>query len=626
MKHLSILLLIFLTACSSHYSFEIENVLKQAGGNRSELEEVIKHYSKSSADSLKLKATEFLIVNMPGKYSKYYDAQWNDVATVLLRWTSSSDKQKVLDAYKLGEPLIREDVKYITAEYLINNIELAFKVWREQPWGKHISFDTFCEEILPYRIDNEPLENWREKALVSFADANRSFQKQPDITTVEACEKINDLLPRFRMDMDFSNMNYSMLMATARGSCEEQANLAVFVMRALGIPVTKDFTPKWPNRNNGHTWNTVLDSTGRHIPFMGTEANPGYLDSTKLKGKIYRRIFAIRNDVENIPPFFKNFNSIDVTAEYGKSVNVEIPVKYQPNNNHGYTYVSIPGFSRWNVIGWGTVENNTIHFGALEKNLLYLPFFYENRSETPANYPFWLDEEGTVRFLEPDTIHLQEIELIGLSLSKNERWRKRMHDGSFEGANKPDFSDAQVLHVIKEPQTCNTVKITNPNKFRYVRYVSPEKSCCNVAELKFFGKSPEELKGTIISTPCQASLAGFVLTPDKAFDNDILTYFEAKEEDGGWIGMDLNKEQIITEIQYMPRNDGNGIIKGNVYELYYWENQHWQSLGKKTATEYETLHYQMPTNAALYLHNVTLNKNTYCAFIIQDGMQKWLWK
>jgi hypothetical protein len=170
---------------------------------------------------------------MPGKYSKYYDAPWNDVATVLLRWTSSSDKQKVLDTYKLGEPIIREDVKYITADYLINNIELAFKVWQEQPWGKHISFDAFCEEILPYRVDNEPLENWREKALASFADANRSFQEEPNITAVEACIKINDLLPRFKVDNDFSGMNYSMLMATARGSCDEQANLAIFVMRAL---------------------------------------------------------------------------------------------------------------------------------------------------------------------------------------------------------------------------------------------------------------------------------------------------------------------------------------------------------------------------------------------------------
>ena len=39
---------------------------------------------------------------------------------------------------------------------------MAFKVWREQPWGKNVSFETFCEYILPYRIEDETLEYWRE--------------------------------------------------------------------------------------------------------------------------------------------------------------------------------------------------------------------------------------------------------------------------------------------------------------------------------------------------------------------------------------------------------------------------------------------------------------------------------
>ena len=38
---------------------------------------------------------------------------------------------------------------------LVSNIEWAFKVWREQPWGKNVSFEQFCEYILPYRIGNE---------------------------------------------------------------------------------------------------------------------------------------------------------------------------------------------------------------------------------------------------------------------------------------------------------------------------------------------------------------------------------------------------------------------------------------------------------------------------------------
>jgi hypothetical protein len=51
---------------------EVEEVLQEAGSNRCELEKVLKHYSKNPADSLKLRAAEFLIANMSGRYSEYY--------------------------------------------------------------------------------------------------------------------------------------------------------------------------------------------------------------------------------------------------------------------------------------------------------------------------------------------------------------------------------------------------------------------------------------------------------------------------------------------------------------------------------------------------------------------------
>jgi hypothetical protein len=312
-------------SCAGRYSQEVEEVLRQSGGNRSELEKVLKHYRRIPADSLKLRAAEFLIVNMPGKYSEYYDAPWNDVATVHLRWTSSSDKRRVLDAYKLGEPVVLEDIKCITAEYLINNIELSFKVWRERPWGKHIPFDAFCEEILPYRVDVEPLENWREKALASFADLDTVLNK-PSMTVVEACSMVNDLLPRFRIDRDFPAMNFSQLMTSARGRCDDASALAIFSMRALGIPVTYEFKPRWVNIANGHSWNAVRDSTGKHISFMGADINPDDALPLWLQ-RMYHGIFEGTNQadffdakvlhvINHIPGMFYNGVTLRIPAKY----------------------------------------------------------------------------------------------------------------------------------------------------------------------------------------------------------------------------------------------------------------------------------------------------------------------
>lgn len=51
-------------SCTTH-SNKLSEALETCGQNRAELEKVLSHYSKNEADSLKLRATKFLIENMP---------------------------------------------------------------------------------------------------------------------------------------------------------------------------------------------------------------------------------------------------------------------------------------------------------------------------------------------------------------------------------------------------------------------------------------------------------------------------------------------------------------------------------------------------------------------------------
>ena len=259
----------------ARYPYEIASVLRLAGNNCSELVKALNHYEKSTADSLKLRAAEYLIADMPGKYSEYYDAPWNDVAAVYLRWTGSSNKRQVLDTYQLGKPVRKDDITHITAEYLINNIELAFKAWQEQPWGINIPFDVFCEEILPYRVSTEPLENWRENVFASFADLYTSLRMDTAITVVEADRLVNSKLPQFRIDKGFPPMSFSQLMSSTRGLDDHKEILAVFIKRGLGIPVTFDYTPLLPRFYMGHSLNNLNESVGLHHSFLETKSIPG---------------------------------------------------------------------------------------------------------------------------------------------------------------------------------------------------------------------------------------------------------------------------------------------------------------------------------------------------------------
>ena len=62
--------------------------------------------------------------------------------------------------------------------------------------------------------------------------------------------------------------------------------------------------------------------------------------------------------------------------------------------------------------------------------------------------------------------------------------------GVFEGANREDFMDALPLYVIPEKGKIGTMSYADvqcSRGFRYVRYIGPSDSRCNIAELEFYG-------------------------------------------------------------------------------------------------------------------------------------------
>lgn len=625
--------IVFFTSCTSHpdYPPEVREALSKAEGNYRQLEKVLEHYSANPADSLKLRAAYFLIANMPGKYSEYYDTPWQNIASALYRWSNVPNKEELPKVYNWGKLNVEEDVKHITAEYLINNIELAFKMWQEQPWGRHISFDTFCEEILPYRVGNEPLENWREKVLIAFEDIISYFKTHPDISVIEACGIVNKQLPAFTwVSHPMPTMNYSMLMSTPRGTCDEMNALAIFAMRALGIPVTRDFTIQWPNRRLGHSWNAVCDNNGKHISFMGAETNPGeyHLGTRLRKSKVYRSTFAkqtINTQTGNdIPHELQNPYMKDVSSEYeGCNFNAELSISFiNPNEKtDGSIFLLSMGKESSAIVAQGVIKEDKMCFYSIGKNVLYLPVFYSGGEYTPAGYPFRFNDSEELQIFKPDLS--QNETLLIHDVGKDHPWLYRMQLGVFEGANHMDFRDKKVLHVIKETpgSSYKKIGIIDSTPYRYLRYVSPKGGHCNVSEIIFLSKGGNKLDGKRIGSI--DSWYQSSATHDKAFDGDIYTYFDAADADYAWTGLDLGTSEIVTEIHYLPRIEDNRIIRNNRYELYYWNGDDWKVWEKKHA-EQNFLQFQVPQNAIFYLRDMTNDAESNRYFMVKDGKQVWI--
>ena len=71
---------------------------------------------------------------------------------------------------------------------------------------------------------------------------------------------------------------------------------------------------------------------------------------------------------------------------------------------------------------------------------------------------------------------------------------QRVQLGIFEGSNSPDFLDAVPLYLVPKGGTAKKMDYADvpvTRGFRYVRYLGPNDSRCNIAELEFYGYEGE---------------------------------------------------------------------------------------------------------------------------------------
>lgn len=617
--------LLFLS-CSKERN-RLEYALQMAGENRNELEKVLKHYEN---DSLKLKAAIFLIENMPGYYSyegALLDSMKAALATCDWRGYIKPEVKKKWSGYSNDQLLKIYDVNVITADYLIKNIDQAFQVWQKRPWGKYLEFNDFCEYILPYRIGNEPLENWREVYYEEYGCLLDSVYQGTDLV-----KAANVVLRHLRDERHFYNSDFNLPHLGAlynlehkKGNCQDRADITVYLFRALGIPTTIDFYTYSPGNLVGHIWNAVRDTTGEFIPFAYTTILRGNKEviGTRI-GKAYRLCYGQQPELypgisedSQIPPFFRHRYKRDCTENYLRN-SIELNVK---SSSEKFLYLGVFRGMEWMGIDMSQIKNEKAVFHNIEPGNIYEPLYYDGKNYLPADYPILVEENGFRQFI-PDTVQKEQIKLIRKYpyFYRVKAWGGSVAGAKIEYAANRNFSSPQLLHQITDSAIVNynSVKLNTPVKCRYIRYTAPQKTWLELAELQFYNGDEQ-----IIPIGAEGSKVYYRepwLELKNCYDNNPLTYFTSSEN-GGKITFDLGKDATVDHIVYMPRNDDNFIRIGDIYELYYQAGEKgWALLERQVADKPYLIYNNVPSNALLYLHNATRGKEEF-PFYMEKGEQ-----
>ena len=635
-KLLLALIVVLLTACQSEIDRQLEYVLNATSKNRAALEHVVAHYDSIGGDKEKTYAAKWLIVNSTKNTTAYgkvlddfymrldsaYAANDSDFMALRLFYANC---MKFIPWKNVKQ---KRDLEYISAEYLIRNIDQAFEV-RNSPWSRNLSLDEFCEYILPYKINNEEVEDWRSEYKEYFASVFDTINIEADSSEFDVCRALSLRYVGHNYNYPAGVPSYkpSFLKKTLIGPCSDYSNLLVFFGRTFGIPVVIDYVPHWANYPHSHSWSAVLVGGKPHAYVIGEKNFLG--DHVKRFSNVMTKTFRKTTSPQktslkyisgsrDLPPAFQSANMIDVTSEYLSVTDIKIKKLFKVDFDPDYLYLCVFDNKNWYAIDWAEISLGSATFHNVGmKRALYMPMYYHNGEYIPAQEPFIVNEQGESSRIVADKQDTTEVILTRKYLETRARvFQLYIKGGHLQLANKSDFTDA-VDYVIPDSIGLNYQSWqVGGGEYRYVRFF-PKKGrfAGNISEMEVYGVDGNEIFGKPIG-----NLTDTLNCSEKAFDKNLLSFAVCKDSTE-WVGLDLGKPISISHVDYLPRTDDNFIRDGEEYELFYWDKG-WRSLGKQIGSRktQQLIYNNVPRGALLLLRDLTKGTEERI-FTYEDGKQ-----
>ncbi len=164
----------------------------------------------------------------------------------------------------------------------------------------------------------------------------------------------------------------------------------------------------------------------------------------------------------------------------------------------------------------------------------------------------------------------------------------RMQGGLFQISDNAEFTNPVTIYEMPRD-----VPVVNKDYYiksmdtkgisaRYIRYLSPDGSYGNIAELAVMEYYTPAFKNTIVPTGSLANLYGTVIgcsgawtngttaatsTIGKAFDGNTNTFFDGAASNGQWLGLDLGSPKKIRYIKFRPRAFYEYRMKGGLFQI-----------------------------------------------------------
>tara|TARA_X000001036_G_scaffold64127_1_gene54747 strand:+ start:14538 stop:15641 length:1104 start_codon:yes stop_codon:yes gene_type:complete len=241
-----------------------------------------------------------------------------------------------------------QDLKTVTSEFLIENCNLAYKAWKESPWGHDIPDSIFYEYILPFANLNEKRDDWRKDFYNRFFNMTKDASSSYEAATIINNKMFDAIGVKYSTKRLKADQSPYESMASGLASCTGLSFLLIDACRSIGVPARFVGTPLWYNNSGNHSWVEIWDNgwhfTGAYEP-TGHKLNEGWfsnLAARAVEGHSKYGIYAAtwgESDLffpMNWLPNVKTYNAIDITSRYITNIDSNlVPIKIRAVDSNG---------------------------------------------------------------------------------------------------------------------------------------------------------------------------------------------------------------------------------------------------------------------------------------------------
>ena len=243
---------------------------------------------------------------------------------VLDRPLAQSEKQALEFLYAYM-PL--SDLADYKPEFFLKNAQLSLTALKEMPWGKNISEGDFLHFVLPLRVNNENLDDFRAVMYPEIkARVKGMSMKDAALEINHWChEKVNYRGTDSRTSAPLSTVKKSF------GRCGEESTFTVTALRTAGIPARQVYTPRWAHSDDNHAWVEVcIDGKWNYLGACepDPDLNMGWFSEPASRAMlVHTRAYGHYFGSDPVIQADERFSELNLTANYAPVKKIVVRIK-----------------------------------------------------------------------------------------------------------------------------------------------------------------------------------------------------------------------------------------------------------------------------------------------------------